>query len=567
MLKYITKTLGLLNPFRLLKWLFYTFVNWRRQRFQEWDYVVITLPQTMPPLPTERNWIQARIQGEPPFSLWELRELLEKIADDPRPQGVIFKIHDFAMPQADLTTLRNLLLELQQKGKKVISFASGYDTSTYYVASVADQIFLQPGGMLDTTGLRQEIIYMHNGLEAIGVKFDVVAITPFKGAADPLIRQEPSPENLQQTNWLLDSMYEIIVEGIATGRDISVEAVHKLFDESPCIDLHALEAGFIDGIINEEDLAKQLEVEHLITEEKAEKVLLKKPNKTSGKSIAILNLSGNIMDGESKKPPVDSPIPVPFVGDERIGDETVVQQVRNLMNDEDIGAVVLHIDSPGGSASASEAMTSALVELAKSRPLVVYMNSVAASGGYYLSTPAQWIVAQPNTITGSIGVIILKPVIDELIQKLRFNPVEFLRGENAGYDSPTKSFTEKQRGKMQDMMERGYDIFLQRVSAARKMPIETLMEISGGRVWTGKQALENGLVDELGGFQKALSKARELANLPMNAPLEFIEEPDSSLTAQLAEQANPVATWQYWQEGITILSNKTLMILPFSIKK
>jgi protease-4 len=247
-----------------------------------------------------------------------------------------------------------------------------------------------------------------------------------------------------------------------------------------------------------------------------------------------------------------------------MGDLTVVRQIRNLMKDNDAKALVLYINSGGGSASASEAMASALDELAKTRPVVVYMGAVAASGGYYIATPADYIFAQPGTITGSIGVIAAKLINNEALRKLRFNPVTYRRGANAGIFSSQKPFNDTERAKVQESIERIYEQFVQRVADARKMKPESVDEVGGGRVWTGKQALENGLVDELGGLHEAIMKARELAGLPADAAMRIIRKPGKPLPAQLADQVDPAATMRYWQENLAHMTNGSAqMLMPF----
>jgi protease-4 len=228
---------------------------------------------------------------------------------------------------------------------------------------------------------------------------------------------------------------------------------------------------------------------------------------------------------------------------------------------------VLFIDSPGGSASASEAIASALEELAKVKPVVAYMNAVAASGGYYVATPAQWIVAQPGTITGSIGVIIGKPSTEGAFKKLRINRVSFARGANTGMLSDAKPFTAKQKTWLKHSIEQAYGLFVERVAKGRNMTPEAVDAIGGGRVWTGKQALENGLVDELGDLRAALEKARSLAKLPENAPLVIPQIKGDPIGPKLVEQVNPVASLRYLHDNVRLLLNgQAQMFMPFSIE-
>jgi protease-4 len=526
------------------------------------DYVQFTLPQSMPQIPEERNIIQQQIQGKPPLSLLGFERALDRIANDSRPRGVILNLRGMSMPFADLKSLRDIILRFRQRGKRVVCYSQDYNLPDYYVATAADEILLQPGGTLMTVGLMQQQVYLKDGLNAIGLEADSVQISPYKSAADQLTRSEPSAENKAMTEWLLDSLYETLIEGIAEGRGITEEAAHEFIDTSPYIDRNALEDGVIDGLVREEELEGHLDVEHIVLWEKADAVLPLRRPKPPGDYVAVLRVAGNIIQGESGQPPAD--IPIPLIGGERMGDLTVVRQVRNLMKDDSAKALVLYINSGGGSASASEAMASALNELAKTRPVVVYMGAVAASGGYYIATPADYIVAQPGTITGSIGVIAAKLINNEALRKLRFNPVTYKRGANAGIFSGQEPFNETERAKVQESIERIYEQFVQRVADARKMKPESVDEVGGGRVWTGKQALENGLVDELGGLHEAIMKARELAGLPADAAMRIIRKPGKPLPAQLADQVDPAATMRYWQENLAHMTNGSAqMLMPF----
>jgi len=551
---------------RFVQWGVHNLINWQRsQNTDPIDFIQFNLAPSLPALPLPSNPILDRIRGKPPLSLTEIERAFERIAMDKRPQGVILYMQGADMPLADLQTLRASIARLRQKGKRVVVYAKYYDLRMYYVASAADTILLQPGSLLMTTGLLTQQVYLKEGLNEIGVEADVVAISPFKSAGDQFSRTEPSDEVKAQTNWLLDSFYDQMIEGIAQGRGISADDARAMIDSAPHNDREALEAGFIDGITNEEGFGSTLHAEHIVLWDKADGLLLEKWADLSGKYVAVLQLEGSIVDGESMNPPID--IPIPLFGGERIGDLTVVQQVRQLMNDDRAAAVVLYINSPGGSATSSEAIASALDELAKTRPVVVCMNGVAASGGYYISTPADHIVAQPGTITGSIGVINLKLITNETLKKLKLNPYYYMRGENAGILAPIEPFSESQREKVRDSITRIYNVFLDRVAAARKMKADDVDAVGGGRVWTGQQAYEHGLVDTLGGLYEAINKARELARLGEDIPAILVRKPiRKPLPAQLAEQADPAAALRYWVEGVEMLGGaRNLMLMPYDI--
>lgn len=552
------KALTALNPLRGIRWGIFRLRNRLRKR-SKIDYITFDLPQEMPTLPESRHWALNRALGPSPLSLTELDRIFERIGDDPRPKGVILNIRGLALPLANLQTLRNSLLRLRAKGKRIICYAQSYSNAVYYIASVANEIVLQPTGEVETVGLRAEATFLKDALDMVGVKLDSIAISPFKGAFDQLTRSEMSPEGRAQLDWLLDSQFEMIVQGIAEGRKRSIEEVKAMIDGAPYLDSEALAAGYVDAVETEEALHRRLNSEHIINWQSANKKLFTKWTKRSDKYVALLNVSGMMVPGKSGKPPID--IPIPFIGGERVGDITVVQQVRHLMEDEQAAAVILYVNSGGGAVIAGEAMHSALTELAKTRPLITYMDSVAASGGYYIATPSQWIVAQPGTITGSIGVISAKPVTNGLYEKLHAHRTEITRGANAGMMSDFAPFTDAQRLRMRQTIEHIYRHFVELVSSSRHMSYEAVDAIAGGRVWTGTQAKSNGLVDELGDLKTALAKARSLAKLSDDAPLILFEGKGKLLPPQLAEKANPAASLTYMYENLSAITNGTPQLL------
>ncbi len=532
------------------------------------DYILFALPSTMPALPTQRGFIQRRIVGAPPLSLVDVERGLRRIAEDPRPKGVVFMLRGLSLSLADLQTLRGLVMRLRADGKRVICYAQDYSIAEYFVASAADEIILQPGGVVNIVGLRQQIVFLRDALATLGLQLDAVAISPYKGALDQFTRSDFSPESREQFEWLLDSRYDMIVRAIAEGRATEPEAIRAMIDAAPYIDTAAQAAEVIDAVLNEEALQAHLGAEHLVPWEQAEKSLFRKWQNLSPKYVALLPIRGTIIQGESQRIPGSLPVPLPLLDEDRAGDITVTQTVRRLMKDENAAAVVLYIDSPGGSAAASEAMASALDELAKSRPVVAYMNAVAASGGYYVATPARWIVAQPGTITGSIGVILGKLITAGLYDRLHINRAELTRGRNATIEDDSAPFSDEQRTMMRAGIERIYGQFTARVAASRSMTVEAVDAVGAGRVWTGEQALGHGLVDELGDLRTALNKARALAALGNDSPLVLVREGgDDPLPPQLAQQANPAAWMDYAASGARqIFNTRAQLILPLRIR-
>lgn len=537
-------------------------INQQRQRtiYQPMDYVLFQLPTQLPTLPQPMSALLRRVLGRNTISLLELDDAFNKIANDPRPKGVILQMGQLALSLADLQGLRASIARLRKRGKRVICYAQAYDLASYFVASAADEIWLQPSGIVLISGLAQQQVFLKDALNAVGLEADVIAISPYKSAADRITRTQPSEESDSQTNWLLDSTFAILTEAIAEGRNMPLESVHTLIDGAIYTDTQAIENQLIDYVCNEEGFQARLNTPHLTLWAEAEgRFLLQHTPQES--VVAVLPIEGMIINGASNNPPVD--IPLPFLGGQQAGDETIVQQVRHLMTQDNVKAVVVYVDSPGGSASASEAMASALDELAKTRPVVICMGGVAASGGYYVATSGQWIIAQPATITGSIGVFTLKLVTSGIWQKLRMNPFYYFRGANADFLLPIAPFTESQREMGRTLIMRIYEQFVGRVAVARKMKPETVDALGGGRVWTGLQAYEHGLVDQLGGLTDALDKARELAHLRQDAPVAFVRGRTKPLPAQLADKLDPAATLRHIQARIShFQSGQVFMLMP-----
>jgi protease-4 len=525
-------------------------------------YIQMVLPAKMPAVPSPRSFLQSRLFGRGGMSLLEFEQALRRIADAPQVAGVLFVMNEIALAPAELTTLRDGIARLRARGKRAIAYAQSYSNATYYLASACDAIWLQKGGVLMTNGLLSQRLYLKSALDTLGIAFDTVAISPYKSATDRLMRDTPSPESEAQENWLMDSTYDTLIQGIAEGRKLSLDATHTFVNTAPHTDQEALAGGYVDALCNEEDFSRFLDGAPLTMWEEATNRLPLRIAIAPEKVIAILPMSGTIYNGKSSEPPVD--VPIPLVGGDRIGDVTVVQQIRQLMNDDKVKAVVLYIDSPGGSATASEAIASALDELAKKLPVVACMGGVAASGGYYIASSADYIIAQPMTITGSIGVITAKLTNSDMLKKLRLNPFYVMRGQNADMFAPISPFTEAQREKMVRFIESIYALFVTRVAAARKMKPEAVDAIGGGRVWTGAQAHEHGLIDAFGGLYEAVQKAREMAQLPDDTPAMIARAPQRTpLVAQLANKLNPAAAVSYWHGNLSELTKgQALFLMP-----
>jgi protease-4 len=535
----------------MLKYLFYgirfTFRaigNMLRKMSKAPDYVIFTLEGDYPELPQENINPLIRMFRPPKVSLWELSDQIRTVVGDSRVKGVLFLIRPLAMPLAKIDVLRGLIKELQDSGKEVVTWSYTYDTRMYYLASAADRITLLPGGTLTPMGLYQEYIYMADALEKLGLKPDFIQISPYKSATDIFTRMEMSEEVRRMGNWLADSTFEEILNAISNGRKIEKETAKRIIDQTPCIDQEAVEIGAIDHLVGEEDLPELLgngdTPARLVTWEAVKKHLLLRPLKVPGKYVALMSIEGLIIDGRNGQPPLEPPIPIPIVMDKRAA------------------GVVVYVNSRGGSVTASESIRLALENLGSQKPLVVVMGPVAASGGYWVSTPGKMIFAQPNTITGSIGVIMGKFADVGILKKFFLNMDSIHRGENIGIYEPAAPFTIRERAILEGHIHQIYDMFLDRVTKSREMELDTVDEIGRGKIWTGRQALENGLIDSLGGVDSAVEKIRELANLDPRAPIRLFG-PGKQYYPPVPERGSML---KYGIDGIRFLDGQAMCLLP-----
>ena len=465
-----------------------------------------------------KGYIRRKLSPPKLLSIAFLDNYFERISKLRNFEGVIIHLRKLPDGLARIQSLRDLIVDFRAKGKKVIVYGHYLGFLEYYVASAADEICLQRAGGLDIIGTQMHRLFLKDALEKRGYKADVVPISPYKSAGDMLRRTNFSKEDKEQRLAILDTIFETIVSALSTSLNKKEKEVIKIINKAPYTAKNALEKDLIHRIISEEELIEHIRKTYskgkklkILTIERSLKRLPIPRPKSASKSIAVISVEGTIVDGKSRKPPVK--LPIPILGDDQAGDQTIVSLIRKAKRDKKVKAVVFHVNSGGGSAVSSEAMRSAIKELVKKKPLVVYFNDVAASGGYYIATSANWVIAQPMTITGSIGVISMKIITQGGLGKQGINREYIRKGERAGLYSPDKPFSEEERKVVFDGINSLYDVFLSHVGEFRKMERKQFEKYCGGRVWSGRDALELGLIDELGNINHAINKAAELAKL------------------------------------------------------
>jgi len=519
----------------------------RLRRKRAVDYVVMPvggpLPERSGP---SRGFIERRLPLPPePLSLQALNARLQAIADAENTRGVIFVFRGFSASLATLQNFRRAIIRLREAGKEAIVYTPYLDLAHYYVATAANRIIAPPGAQFEVLGLYTEIDFLKNTLSRIGIETDVIQISPYKTAFDRFGKDDMTAEFRDQLNWLLDDQYDMLTAGMAAERGLEQAEVKALIDRAPFTAEQAQAAGLIDLVAYDDELRELLtggrsavdtqELEkrdsggdpkttakatseesrakiRLETWSTARRILLEKPRRHTRRFIGVVSLEGMITMGPSRRPPID--LPIPLVGGETAGEQTLVGLLRRIEKLDDMAALIFHVDSGGGSALASDLIGRQIEQIAARMPVVVYMGNVAGSGGYYVSAPAKHIMSQEATITGSIGVISAHLSTQGLYDKLSVNRVALSRGENAGLYRDSDPLTDRERDIFWQTINETYDQFKQVVAKGRKLTVEEVDKVGGGRVWTGRQALTHKLVDSHGDFIDAIKKAAEMAALP-----------------------------------------------------
>jgi protease IV len=565
----------LLYPFRYLWWLF---SRVRRALGTSPDYIIFILEDDLPALPDLPLPRWQRYFSKPRLSLKELGARFDLIARDPNAKGVVLHLRPVPMSMATLQDLRELVFKLRGTGKRVVAWAPFYTNGTYYLACACDEILMMPAGSVQPLGFSTTGMFLADALARFGVEADFVQISPYKSAADTLTKSKMSDELREQITWLLDSMHKELVAAIVKSRRVSEATAQALVDASPFADDAAIEGRVVDLIIAEEDLPAYLSSNpspqalagseagrlgsnlQISTWDQARRQLRTPPPTLGlGKYVAILRIDGTIIDGRSGRLPVKPPVDIPILGDSRAGDLTVVQLARQVASDKRAAAAVLYVNSRGGSATASEAMRQALDQINARKPLVVVMGPVAASGGYWVATPGRWIVAQPSTLTGSIGVLSGKIVTGGMWANLQVHRETIAFGKHVTIGSDERTYSREERQIVKGEIDRIYELFLDVVGRARGMAREDLHPIAAGRVWTGKQAYDRKLVDELGGLDAAVRKARSLARLEESTPAREVRVPRRMIPPRSIEGAAGYIGWLL--DGIALLNRAPALAL------
>lgn len=485
-------------------------------------FVWIEISGALPEFETPAGFFRRRInRGPGPVTLQSLRERLDRISSDGRVRGVVLRVRDVDAGWAALEEARGELLAFREGGGRVVAYlADPVDTRSYYVACAAEEVLVAPLVTVGVTGVRTSVTFFKDALDRLGVGAEVVAVSPYKSAGEPYTRNDFSREAREQARRLLDGRYEELLRAICEARGLTRAEARAAIDAAPHGPEEAVAARLVDGVLYEDELPGRLAAggeKPRIAEWAAAKRSLKRPYRRRGRrQVGLVQVKGAITRGRSRR----SPVPVPLLGGERAGSESVVAALRVAERNRRVGAVLLHVESPGGDALASDLIWREVGRVSARKPVVVLMGNVAASGGYYVSAPAAHVVARRSTVTGSIGVITIRPAADRLYERVGVNPVSLQRGERAGLMDLSRRPTEDELRVLERQIGRIYDEFKGRVSRGRNLPDPEA--IAGGRVWSGAEALELGLVDGVGGFREAFRKARDLGGAGEGGPADVL---------------------------------------------
>jgi len=475
-----------------------------------------SLPDYSPDDPLKRYF------GGPDQSLTGLVMQFKKAKVDKRIKAILLDIDVSGVGWGKSEELRDAITDFRSSGKPVYAYLEFGLNKEYYIASACDKIIVPPPGELFINGLAADVMFFRGSLDKLGIYPDIYQIGKYKSVGDMFTQKEMTDAHREYINSLLDDLYNRYIDTIAKSRHKTSDEVKALIDNAPYNAAKAKEAGLIDDSLYRDELEKQMKTmlgykdsdPFVTVKGEYRDVSPESLGLNEGERVAVIYASGDIGSGTSQNSPS---------GEQSIGSDTVSKALNDAAADKTIKAIVLRVDSPGGSGLASDIIWHAVESANQKKPVVVSMSDVAASGGYYISASAAKIVAQPSTITGSIGVVAGKPVMRGFYDWLGISNEYVLRGKTAGMFRETEKFSDEERAKFEDWIKTTYyQDFVPKVAKGRKKDAQAVDSVGQGRVWTGSQAKERGLVDEFGGLDRAIDVAKELAKIPADKGVERV---------------------------------------------
>jgi len=458
---------------------------------------------------------------------------LRKAERDDRLDRVLLRVHDLKVGWGKAQELRDAIRALRDKGRHPVALleVEGFGANVeYYVASAAEKLYVAPGGGAPILGLAEEHLFYGGLWDRIGVTLQVAQAGRYKGAADSLASKEMGPYYREQADRLLDSIDGQFIAGIAETRGVSIDTVHKVIATAPAKPEVLQELGLIDGVATERELEKQVPEKRRVQASDYAAVSPESLGFSPQATFALIYGSGTIQSGKGTTSRSGQPV---FASD------TVIEAIEDAADADDVRAIVLRIDSPGGSAFPAEQMWQAIREARKKKPVIASFSDYAASGGYYVASAADAIVSQPATLTGSIGVFALRPSFGDLLGRFDVHTGVLERAPHAQMNLLTPALSPDTRDWLQADVEDTYRRFVSRVAEGRGRPPEEIDAIAEGRVWTGEQAVTRGLVDTIGGLRSAVARAKDKLGIGPDADVALtIYPPPKPLAQQIREMLN-----------------------------
>lgn len=447
------------------------------------------------------------VQQITPLTVENVWSMLRHAASDSRIRAVVFEPSGSTLGWAKMQEIRSDLEQFRKSGKPLIAYLRSPNTRDYYMASACSKIYMQPVDMLDLKGVGLEVMYFKNTLDKLGVHVDVEHAGKYKDYGDMFTRTSMSPETSEVMNGMVDDLYGDLVNTIAKGRGKSPETIRAIIDDGPFLSQQALAKGLVDELRYEDqafgELKTALHQSELKKITEHDYVNVPDPSTLNGDRIAYVVGEGTITR--------DTPVSVEGTG---LESEAFDKMLTRVANDSTIRGVIVRIDSPGGEVTASDDMWRAMNDLHSKKPVVISMSDDAASGGYYMAMSGDPLVAYRDTMTGSIGVVFGKPNLHGLYDKLGITKDSVSRGRFAMIESDYASLNDAEKAKLREGIDLDYQDFVSKVAAARRKPVSAIEPIAQGRVWLGDQAKANGLVDEIGGLDRAVEMIRAKARIP-----------------------------------------------------
>ena len=451
---------------------------------------------------------------------------IEKAKNNEDIKGIYIEAGAFSSDTpASTHAIREALLDFKKSGKWIVAYADTYEQSTYYICSVADKIFLNPDGIIDWHGLASTPYFLKDLLAKFGVKYQLCKVGKYKSAPEMMTADGMSEPNREQVTAYINGIWQVMLKEVSDSRKIPVDSLNAYADRFVMLSDPAdyVKMKLVDKLMYTDEVKGEIKkLLKIDADEKIAQLTLSdmegvRGKKEDGEQIAVYYAYGTI---------VDSPSADVIQQEHNIVAQDVCKDLEKLANDDDVKAVVLRINSPGGSAYASEQIWHSIMNLKAKKPVVVSMGGYAASGGYYISCPANYIIAEPTTITGSIGIFGMFPDFSGLLTEnlgVKFDEVK--TNKHAAFGTMARPFNAEEMALLEKYIDRGYNLFRKRVADGRKQSIEQIEEIAQGRVWLGNDALKIKLVDEIGGMDKAIAKAAQLAKLSEYHTTDYPEEP------------------------------------------